>query len=130
MDNSKKAVGCNWSFWFTALAQGMVLIDVFCSTPLKNLTRSNPTAILPFLLVLHAVLPGTLTGVFLFMAVRHEREATTIWKVMSGILAIAVNVVILAVSLYNIYGGHPLIFVMIGYGIVMLVCAGRQRREF
>lgn len=128
----KKVTGSIYSFCFTVLAEGMVFIDLFCKAPLNSLLKYNPIAILPFLYLLYTVLPGLLTGVFLFLAVRHKREAARKWEILSGILAIAVNVVILAAAFYHfkleIYG-HPLFFVMIGYGIVTLTYACRREHR-
>lgn len=131
MDNGNKSTRSISCFWFVVLAQGMVFIDLFCRTPLNWLVKYNPIAILPFLFMLYDVVPGLLTGVFLFLAVRHMGETAKRRKILSGILAISINVVILAAASFTltweIYE-HPLIFVMIGFGIVMLICSGSRKR--
>ncbi len=131
MDNSKKSTRSISCFWFVVLAQGMVFIDLFCRTPLNWLLKHNPVAILSFLFMLYDVVPGLLTGVFLFLSVRYMRETAKKWKILSGILAISVNVVILAEAFFTftweIYE-HPLIFVMIGFGIVTLICSGNRKQ--
>ena len=131
MDKNKKASRHISILGFTLLAQGMVLIDLFCREPLNFLIRSNPTSILPFLLLLYTVFPGLLTGVFLFLATRNRGEDTMKREFMCGILVISINIMILGVgyctfSLVEIYV-HPLIFVMLGYGIITLIYAGRRR---
>ena len=130
MKNGNKSAHTNCFFWFVVLAQGMVLIDLFCRSPLNLLVKYNPITILPLLLILYDVLPGLLTGVFLFLAVRHYRETPMKSKSLSGILVISINVVILAAAFYTLkieMLRHPLIFVMIGFGIVTLIFSGNRK---
>jgi hypothetical protein len=60
-----------------------------------------------------------------------QEAAIKKWKILSGILAISINGVILTAAFYNyaleIYE-HPLVFVMIGFGIITLIYSGGRKR--
>lgn len=130
MDEDKKTQ-TNCCFWFVALAQGMVFIDLLCRSPINLLIKNNPITILPFLLIMYDVFPGLLTGVFLFLSAQYYQKAPIRCKFLSGIFTICINIVILAVAFYTFkleIFRHPLIFVMIGFGIVTLIISGKKKR--